>query len=188
MKTFQTLEHSGACVSNRWKSPQPGPARRMARRAALGAALVCVWAGAASAAVRYVSSFSGVDVGGGTSATAPCKTIQYAVNQSGSGDEIRIAAYDVTSSGFPPVTTTNTCVYTGTNTAVISLGSGKSLSLKGGYIYIVTGGIWYEGIVPPVVNGENARRGLYATAGDDDTNHIELLEFVNGAAADGANV
>jgi hypothetical protein len=103
------------------------------------AVLACLsLATAAQGAVRYVSSFSGSDLVGGTSPTAPCKTIQRAVDSSASGDEIRIAKYDV-QAGFPP--TTNVCTYVGTNAAVVILPSGKSLTLNGGYIYIQTGGL-----------------------------------------------
>ena len=142
----------------------------------------------AQGAVRYVSSTSGSDAGDGTSTSAPCKTIQHAVDVSGSGDEIRIATFDVATVGFPPAFQTNTCVYTNTGAAVISLPSGKSLALKGGYVYIRTGSLWQQSVIPPVVDGQHARRCLVSTGGDNDTNHVELLEFARGAASDGANV
>ncbi len=184
MKKFQSLENQGTQTSNRWKSLEPGRGKSAAIRAAAWVALVCLWAGGANAAVRYVSSFSGSDTVGGTSPTAPCQTIQRAVDSSASGDEIRIAKYDI--AGFPP--TTNTCTYFGTNDAVIILSSGKSLSMKGGYFYYQTGGLWVQGVAPPLVDGQNARRCLSAVAGDNDTNHVELLEFAWGAADKGANV
>jgi hypothetical protein len=116
--------------------------------------------------------------------------VQYAVNQSGAGDELRIAAYEVSLVLFPtPSIQTNACVYTGTTAAaVITLTNGVSLSLKGGYWYqhaLVTN--WIQGIAPALVDGQNTRRGLYA-AGDGVTNHLELLEFARGAADRGANV
>jgi hypothetical protein len=142
----------------------------------------------ANGAVRYVSSVSGADTGGGTNAAEPCATIQYAVDQSNSGDEIHIATYDVEIVVLPPSVTTNTCVYTGTGASVIELAGGKSLILKGGYMCMRTEAAWQQGIIPPVVDGQDARRGLYAVGGDNDTNRIELIEFANGAADNGANV
>lgn len=154
----------------------------------IGMILVGVCVSVSPGAVRYVSSVSGTDSGAGTNASAPCRSIQYAVDQSVSGDELRIATYDVQTIVVPPFIQTNTCVYTGTGAAVITLDSGKSLTLKGGYIYVRTGAQWQQGVVPPLVNGQNARRCLQAVVGDADTNHVELLELANGAAVDGANV
>ncbi len=153
----------------------------------IGVILAGVCASGSLGAVRYVSSISGTDAGGGTNTSTPCRSIQYAVDQAGSGDEIHIATYDVVNmGGIPPVFLTNTCVYTGTGAAVITLDSGKSLTLKGGYVR--AGALWQQGVVPPLVNGQNARRCLQAVVGDADTNHVELLELANGAAVDGANV
>lgn len=158
------------------------------RELIVGMLLAGVCVNGAHGAVRYVSSSSGTDTGAGTSPTAPCRSIQYAVDQAGSGDEIRIATYDVETIVFPPSVQTNSCVYTGAGTAVITLGSGKSLTLKGGYVYVRTGGQWQQGVVAPLVNGQNARRCLYAVVADGDTNHLELLDFANGVAVNGANV
>ncbi|MFH0954084.1 MAG: choice-of-anchor Q domain-containing protein [Verrucomicrobiota bacterium] len=140
----------------------------------------------ADAAIRYVSSQTGVDTGPATDPAAPCATIQYAVDQSSGGDEIRIATYDVT--GFP-IPVTNTCAYTGSGANVIELTNAISLTLKGGYVYqhtVVTN--WFAGVVPPTVNGQGARRGLYIAGSDGTTNVVELIEFANGSAATGANV
>lgn len=70
-----------------------------------------------SATTRYVSSVSGVDTGDCATNSAPCKTIQYAVDQADPTDEIYIATYEV--SVLPPVTTTAS--YTGTGENVIEL-------------------------------------------------------------------
>ncbi len=144
--------------------------------------------GSTQGAVRYVSSFSGSDTYTGTSPTQPCKTIQRAVDLAASGDEIRIATFDAATSGIPPTTTTNGCAYTSTNAAVIALSAGRSLTLKGGYLYIQTGGLWIQGVLPPLVNGQGARRCVEVTAGDNDTNQLECLEFANGSATNGACV
>jgi predicted outer membrane repeat protein len=141
-----------------------------------------VIAAGAQGAIRYVSAYSGLDVNPGTAA-APCKTIQHAVDVSGSGDEIRIAKYDISG-----VFVTNTCVYTSATASVVTLPSGKSLSLKGGYIYIEAGAQWHQTAPPPLVDGQNARRCLVSLGGDSDTNHLELLEFARGSANTGACV
>ena len=136
------------------------------------------------ASIRYVSSKSGSDSGDGMNPASPVKTIQYAVDQADSGDDIYIATYEVVTVPL----TTNTCVYTGAGTEVISLPDGKSLNLKGGYIFLSTAGTWQAGVVPSLVNGKNTRRCLLASMGDGDTNLVELLEFANGVASDGANI
>jgi hypothetical protein len=79
--------------------------------------VVCAVA-SAQGAVRYVSSFSGSDAGNGSNPSAPCKTIQRAVDSSAGGDQIHIATYDV--AGFP-IPVSNTCSCVGTNAAVIIL-------------------------------------------------------------------
>jgi hypothetical protein len=129
----------------------------------IAATVVLIFVSQAIATTRYVSSYSGNDANDGSSSSAPCKTIQHAIAGASSGDEIIIAAFDVeTSNGFPPVTTTNTCTYTNSgSSAVISLASGDSLSFKGGYIYTQTTHDWTAGIIPTVVDGQNARRGLH---------------------------
>ena len=64
----------------------------------------------AAGTLRYVSA-TGADTGACTNPAAPCKTVQYAIDQSVSGDELRLA---------------------GGTYGVASI-SGKSLTLKGGY-------------------------------------------------------
>jgi len=156
----------------------------MMKRAMTWTILMIIAAGA-QGAVRYVSSHNGSDVFVGTNKLSPCKTIQHAIDVSGSGDEIDIAKYDVTGT-YPLVT--NLCTYTSTTAAVISLPIGKSLSLKGGYAFLESLATWSPCYLPPLVDGQNARRGLISLGGDNDTNHIELLEFTRGAASTGANV
>ncbi|GEM_PF-2525833 len=65
----------------------------------------------AGAAIRYVDGASGSDASDCTNPASPCQTIQYAINQSPAGDEIRVAQ--------------------GTYTETI--GMGVTLTLKGGY-------------------------------------------------------
>jgi hypothetical protein len=134
--------------------------------------------------VFYVSSASGDDSNAGTNPSAPCKTIQGAIGKAPPRSEFRIATVDVDTL---PLLQSNVCAYTGSGAAVIALNGADSHTLKGGYIYFRDFGTWQPGVVPPVVNGQGARRGLYVT-GDGGTSRVELLEFANGAAANGANV
>ncbi len=152
-------------------------------------ALLMTWGGGPPVAqamgdIRYVSSVSGNDSGDCVSQTAPCQTIQYAVDQSHDHDEIRIAAFDVSGSLLSPVTTTAS--YTGTGYNVIELT--KSLALRGGYVYVHISGppaAWTPGLVPADVDGEGARRALYVSG---VTPTLQLLSFVNGSATQGGNV
>ncbi|HUV46977.1 MAG TPA: DUF1565 domain-containing protein [Candidatus Bathyarchaeia archaeon] len=70
-----------------------------------------------AATTRYVATSIGQDSGRNcTSSGSPCKTIQYAINQAVSGDEIRVASGTYTSTANPVVTIDD-----------------KSLVIKGGY-------------------------------------------------------
>ncbi len=136
---------------------------------------------------RYVSSVSGEDESNDcTAPTHPCRTIQHAVDQAAEGDELWIAAYDVSGTIFPPNLITATARYTGTGENIISVT--KSLTLKGGYIYYHPTGTaqWLEGVEPSEVNGEDARRPLYING--DITVTLEMLSFVHGHAPLGGNV
>jgi len=127
------------------------------------------------AAIRYVTSVTGNDAGDCTNVSSPCRSIQYAIDQSLDGDEIRIAAFDNVAS----------TQYTSTSGSVISLT--KSLTLRGGYVYQhVIGSSWITGIVPSLVDGEAARRAIDIRGPVTPT--LELLSFVNGNATQGGNV
>ncbi len=126
--------------------------------------------------IYYVSSVSGLDSNDGSMA-APFASIQKAIDTASSGDEIYVASFD---SATP-------CAYKGSGSlSVITLSPGKSLNIKGGYVYAL--GSWTAGVIPALVNGEAARRCLFASTEDGDTNHIELLEFANGTADNGGNI
>lgn len=128
------------------------------------------------ATVRYVSSVSGSDAGNDCAApAAPCATLQRAVDQAAAGDEIRIATLDNLSAAR----------YTGTAANVVAVG--KSLTLRGGYVYVhPIPTMWIAGFVPAPVDGEQARRPLFVSG--DVTVTLELLSFVNGSAERGGNV
>ena len=134
---------------------------------------------ATAAITRYVSSVSGNDTGDCTDDSAPCQTIQYAVDQANDGDEIRIATRDNLIAAS----------YTGSGSGpVISLD--KSVTLRGGYIYAHTTvppvNTWTHGIRPSAVDGEGERRALYVSG--DITPTLRMLSFVNGYADRGGNV
>jgi uncharacterized membrane protein len=96
-------------------------------------------------ATRYVAT-TGSDTRGEmpnvcSDPASPCRTLQHAVDVAFAGDEIRVADG----------------VYTGTGDAVVNVG--KSLTFQGGYTTTFTERdpeAW-----PTVVDGEDARRGIY---------------------------
>ncbi len=125
--------------------------------------------------IRYVAP-SGDDTGACADHTAPCHTIQYAIDQAAAGDEIYIASTDNAA----------LAVYTDTTDAVITLD--KNLTLRGGYVYLNNMGIatWLPSPAPAIVDGEQSRRALYVSG--DITATVELLSLVNGHAERGGNV
>lgn len=134
---------------------------------------------APAATIRYVSSVSGEDAGDCTGTAAPCRTLQYAVNQAAWGDEVRIAALD---NGA-------LAVYTATGSApVVSVN--KSLLLGGGYLYMHGFGMgtWQRGLIPAIsqVDGEGQRQGVRVSGATTAT--LEWLLLVNGRATQGGNV
>ena len=137
---------------------------------------------------RYVSSVSGDDTGNDCrSSLAPCASIQHAVEQANPGDTILIATYDVSGSIIPPSIITTSAIYTGSGPNVITVG--KSVTLRGGYVYAHITGLsptWQHTLSPAPVSGEGAYRPLYISG--DITPSIEFLAFVNGSASQGGNV
>ncbi len=143
-------------------------------------------AGPAAVVIRVAPS--GTDVNGCGGAAAPCRTIQFAVNQANDGDKILIATLDVAlSATFPPVVVTATARYTGTGANVIELT--KTVDLQGGFVYAHTGlsvTRWITGGMPAIVDGEMARRGLKVSGSVSPT--VSLLAFVNGFGDYGGNI
>lgn len=140
---------------------------------------------AAQSSIRYAAP-SGTDADNDCSSNDnPCATIQRAVDVADAGDEIRVATFDV-ALGLPPLTTT--ARYTGTAANVVLLT--KSVTLRGGYVYAHSAApptnLWVPGLIPALVDGEHARRPLYASG--DVTPTLELLALVNGHADRGGNV
>ena len=141
----------------------------------------------AQSATRYVSSVNGSDAGNNCATdSAPCQTIQHAVDQAGGGDEIRIATLDVSGTLIPPAIITATTRYTSSDENVIELT--KNLTLRGGYAYVHVTGLpaaWRPVLLPAPVDGEDVRRAIYIKG---VTPTLELLSFVNGSATRGGNV
>jgi hypothetical protein len=74
-------------------APKPRRSRRLvAIFVAVSAALAVCAPGVATAATRYVDDGGSADSGDCTNASAPCSTIQYAVDQAVAGDAIELAA------------------------------------------------------------------------------------------------
>jgi hypothetical protein len=96
---------------------------------------------------RYVS-VSGADDGDCTSPTAPCRTIQYAVNQAAPGDHILVSSGVFTD-------------LTGTASQVVLVN--KSLTFEGGYTTDFTSRDPESS--PTIVDGEGVRRG-FTISGD----------------------
>jgi hypothetical protein len=115
--------------------------------------------------VRYASP-NGVDAGDCSASASPCRTIQYAVDQAASGDEVRIAAG----------------AYTGINTQgsqsqVVYIA--KSISLRGGY----TPSNW--GTPDPVANPttlDAESQGRVVTIMGPAEVSLEGLRLTNGRA------
>ena len=120
------------------------------------------------ATIRYVSSVSGEDTGDCAGTAAPCRTLQYAVDQAAAGDEVRIAALDNGAAA----------VYTATGSGpVVSVN--KSLVLGGGYVYLHGFGLgtWQRGMLPAIslVDGEGQRQGLSISGATTElTNRVSV--------------
>ncbi len=157
--------------------PLWGPAQAATTVAAAGER------GDPTAATLYVSSVSGDDANP-CSDTAPCRTIQRAVDLAVAGDEIHIATVDIGPSGAL------TATYSVTNTRggqVQVVWISESLTLRGGYIYThLIGHTWLPGPFPAEVNPQGDGRGLYASG--DVTPTLELLTFAGGSATAGGNI
>ncbi len=132
-------------------------------------------AGNQNAMVRYVSP-NGIDVGNCTSDTAPCRTIQYALNRSTSGDTLRVAQGRYTYN--PEV---DRCPFLLTPAVVCFVD--KRITILGGY----PPGGWSTRdplLYPTVIDGENRYRGVAAIGYNTTTAHLRMEGFTiqNGLA------
>jgi len=117
---------------------------------------------------RYVSE-NGTDNGDCTSPTAPCGTIQYAVNQSTSGDRILVAQgiYTYDSRSDP-------CSFLQTRAVVCFVD--KRLTILGGYSE-TDWSIANPVANPTIIDGENRHRGVAAIGYNTTTAHLQMEGF-----------
>ncbi|MBC7264832.1 MAG: right-handed parallel beta-helix repeat-containing protein [Chloroflexi bacterium] len=124
--------------------------------------------------VRYVSP-TGSDSGGCTDPAHPCRTVQYAVNQAASGDEIRVAAGVYTDlHGYPRADLATT----GVVTQVVYIS--KTVTIRGGY----SPSNWTTpnpAANPTTLDAQSRGRVLYITGSISPT--IEGLRITGGNAA-----
>ncbi len=125
---------------------------------------------APASTVRYVSP-TGDDSGTCTSATSPCRTVQYAVDQAASGDEIHIA------------TGTYTDIHVRNSTDQVVYIS-KTVTLRGGYSADFDA--WDPAQYPTTLDARSAGRVLYISG--DITPTVEGLTLINGYAGAGGGV
>ncbi len=130
---------------------------------------------APNATTRYVAAVSGTDTGDCTSNTAPCRTLQYAVDQAQEGDDVWIAALDGT----------ERAVYTVSTGPILSLD--KTLTLRGGYSYARALGLWSR-LIPALstLDGQSEHQGIHITGNITAT--LERLSLNNGNAPQGGNL
>lgn len=116
---------------------------------------------------RYVAT-SGVDNGDCTSPTSPCRTIQYAVNQSSSGDRILVAE-----GTYKYEAAQDTCPFLQTRAVVCFVD--KSLTILGGFSADWSSSNPSEH--PTIIDGENLYRGVAAIGYNTTIAHLHIEGF-----------
>jgi hypothetical protein len=114
---------------------------------------------AATATVRYVDVVSGIDSGKCNASTTPCKSIQFAVNKSVSGDVILVAAGTYSYNSAADVCSTSS--YGNIKPGSVVCFVDKSLTILGGY----SSADWSVSnptANPTIIDGSGAYRGVYA--------------------------
>lgn len=155
-------------------------ARRLGALPLLATALT-LSAGAAGATVRYLSP-SGTDAGACTSSASPCKSIQYAVNQSVTGDELRLSGGTFAGAFSPAAWDCNGDLHVDAVACIVN----KQLTIRGGYA--VTDWTTSDpGRNPTLIDGEGARRALVvertSTTAPVASLVLENVDIVNGRGA-----
>ena len=109
----------------------------------------------ASGIERYVDVVHGGDGPGCGSAASPCASIQYAVNLSGSGDEVRVAegTYFYAGASIDP------CIVSGFGGPAVLCLMDKSITVRGGYSWPD----WVSGRagVTTVIDAQSMRQGVH---------------------------
>lgn len=117
---------------------------------------------------RYVAA-SGTDSGDCSSPGAPCRTVQYAVNQAASGDRILVAQGTYTYNAG-----TDVCSFLQTRSIVCVVN--KNLTILGGY----STSNWSTANPTAnltVLDGQNARRGVAIVGSRTTARHINMEGF-----------
>jgi uncharacterized repeat protein (TIGR01451 family) len=127
--------------------------------------------GGPQSAVRYVAA-SGNDAGDCSDSASPCRTVQYAIDQAGTGDEVRVAAGTYTDMHVRPRQDITT---TGMVTQVVYIT--KTLSLQGGYT--LTNWITPDPVAnPTILDAGGQGRVMYFTGNISPT--VEGLQITGG--------
>jgi hypothetical protein len=135
------------------------------------------YAAEVDASTRYVAT-SGTDSGACTDPSAPCRNIQYAINQSAlSGDTIKVAAGTYTYAAPSDI-----CPSDQTKSVVCTYQ--KALTLLGGY----TTANWssaYPALNPTIIDGQNTYRGVrhYSYSSTSHLLDMEGFTIRNGRSA-----
>jgi len=125
---------------------------------------------------RYVSS-GGNDSGSCNSSSSPCRSIQYAINQSGSGDTILVAqgTYTYNQSNDPCSFLRDSSI--GKDGSAVVCIVDKTLTILGGY----PSGNW-QSAVPntylTIIDGQNAHRGIFFIGYNSATVSLDLEGFI----------
>ena len=117
-----------------------------------------------SPVIRYVATI-GNDGGGCTSPITPCRTIQYAVNQSSPGDTILVAQ------GIYTYTGSSECSFLRTQPVICIID--KSLTIRGGY----SNSNWTHSDPiqnPTVIDGGNSYRGVAVVGYNNKNTYLEM--------------
>jgi hypothetical protein len=118
--------------------------------------------------IHYVTT-SGSDSGNCSSSSSPCRTIQYAVNQSSSGDQILVAQGTYTYNG-----SVDQCTFLQTPAVVCVLD--KSLSILGGY----STNDWttaQPSTNPTYLEGQDLYRGVAVIGYNTNTTSLDMEGF-----------
>lgn len=117
---------------------------------------------------RYVAT-TGADSGNCSSPDKPCRTIQYAVNQSFSGDTILVAQGVYTDTSLDP------CQFLRTRSVVCFVD--KRLTIRGGY----SATDWAEADParnPTIIDGGSSHRGVAVVGYQTTDAHLEMTGFI----------
>lgn len=131
---------------------------------------------AVTGSTRYVAN-TGTDTGACTDSSLPCRSIQYAINQSASGDTIMVAAGTYTYAAASDI-----CPSDQSKSVVCTYQ--KALTLLGGF----TTANWssaYPALNPTIIDGQNTYRGVrhYSYSSTSHLLDMEGFTIRNGRSA-----